>query len=57
VTRYYIEPDGDHEPSVWAEGLDPDLPLALVRRCDVSAETWDLITAGIDCLNTPREAS
>lgn len=57
MTRYFIEPDAEKEPSVWAEGLDPDLPIALVRRCDVSAETWELITAGIDCLNTQQEAT
>jgi hypothetical protein len=48
--RYFIEPDAEEEPAVWVEGADPDMPIALVRRCDVSPDTWDLITAGVDCL-------
>jgi hypothetical protein len=45
--RFFIAPDAEQEPSVWVEGADPDMPIALVRRCDVANETWSLIVLGV----------
>jgi hypothetical protein len=45
--RFFIAPDAEAEPSVWVEGADPDMPIALVRRCDVTPPTWSLIVLGV----------
>jgi len=45
--RYFIAPDGENKPAIWVEGADPDMPIALVRRCDVARETWSLIVLGV----------
>lgn len=48
MTRYWIEPDADREPTLWvAESEEPALmdhsyPRAVARRCDTPAELWAL---------------
>lgn len=48
---YRIATDADGQLCVWMDGATPDLPIPLVRRCDVSAETWPLIVAGVQALS------
>lgn len=45
MTRYFLAPDGEDEPTVW-RATDRD-PVAVVRRCEVSPEAWGLVTAQV----------
>lgn len=52
--RYWIEPDGHGDDTIWHDSDNPFGPDPIVRRCDVSAEAWDLLCRGIP--TTPRQA-
>ena len=48
--RYFLDDDGDNEPTLWHQIGDDD-PMPVLRRCDVLGddrdEHWERIVAGV----------
>lgn len=40
--HYYIEPDGDGEPTLWTATRAAHSSRAIARRCDTPPELWAL---------------
>tara|TARA_R100001244_G_scaffold6385_10_gene7522 strand:+ start:611 stop:802 length:192 start_codon:yes stop_codon:yes gene_type:complete len=38
----FVAPDGEDEPTLWRATRGPDLPAAVLRRCDLPSEHRDL---------------